>query len=301
MFEKIINYISQTKLLSANGLEEINRFSKQLLNKTVALENILEKIKTKYEFENLKNVEINKGTIEGKSFYFNRIGFWMESYEFSMSVGIEGDMDNEFLLILNDSEIFISEKRIGDEIETIYDFTFKIFYTWVGFLWQKKKLYECGVPMCIEVNSDTMTYYFNDYLKSYYSDYDEVYPTSRLIGRPFTRDLTIEEIFISTYFFRNLCNQLNLYCEKDNLFLEIKMEKNKYILYKGKQGTKGNLLEDIEFKHTHNYEVKEKSSIYYVVKQFKKLVNDNWEFKLSKGAFFIPSLVTFLNFMLLYR
>lgn len=285
MFERIAKYISETKLLSSDGLQEIDRFLKQLLDKTLVLEKILERIKIKYDFENLSRLEINQGIIEGKTFYFNRIGFWMERYEFDLSLGIEGDIDKEFFFIVNRSDVFIqnlNEEQKENEQELIYDFAFKIFYTWIGFLWQKKKLYDCGVPMCIEVNSETMTYYLNDYLKSYYSEYDEIYPRKRLLGRSFIRDLTIEEVFISTYFFRNSLDQMNLYCEKNNLFIEIIMNNNRCSFYKGEIGRKGELIDEIELKSVHNNELKEESSIYYMVKQFKRLVNDNWEFKLRK-------------------
>ncbi len=129
MFNLVIKYIERTSSFSEIGLEQLKKFTELLIQKTEDIERVFDRVRTKYNFEALVDHPLNRYKIKGKEFYYNRIGFWMDRYEFGMSIGIEEEMDDEFMLIIDDSEIFIeySEEISDEERDHVFNVAFKIF------------------------------------------------------------------------------------------------------------------------------------------------------------------------------
>ncbi len=279
----IAGFIIKDNRISAQGETALKAFVVRLQDHSYNLEKKLSEIKTKYTFENLRLLEQLDDSSLKNLYRHNRLGFWIERYQYNMIVAIEGEMDIAFGAIVNESQVFIdyfASKSEVDEMEIIYEYSYALLYTWVGFLWQKQQLYNCGIPMCIEVNSTTTTYYLNDFLYDSFSSYSDLYPDGRIQGRGYNRELTMEEIFISTYFLRSSALKILLYAEKEDSVLHLIMDAEKCQLLQGSKGSSPDLIEEKIYESVYSYDREKATSMRHIISEFKKAIDQGWVFKL---------------------
>ncbi|MDF1697652.1 MAG: hypothetical protein P1U56_17535 [Saprospiraceae bacterium] len=245
-------------------------------NSNSKLEESMIQIGNKYSFETVKKLKTTPHIST------NTLFFWRESFEFPMSIALdEEEIDNDFMLFINDSDI--SNPLFGYIDGELEDICFDVYHAWVGFNFQKAKLYERGIPMGITINSDIVSYYFNDFSYDNFSDYHQVYETDKRVTRPFHRDLTIEEIFIRTHLVRFPYTVIELFAQNEDYIEQMKMEHSIMQVTKSELST-GNLLSMTEnqFEVGNRYERKENSDIDQLIKYFESTVNKGYTFQLDK-------------------
>ena len=284
-FNLILNYITKDPGISDQGRSVLESFVLRLQNKSLDLKERLRNVKDKYTFENMRQLE-NQNTDPLKNLYrFNRLGFWMERYQYNLIAGVEGEMDLDFGTLINESDVYIdtleSEASV-DEMELIYEYSYALFYTWFGFMWQKEKLYACGIPMCIEINSTTTTYYLNDFSYNNLSVYHNVYPETRINGRGYKRDLSLEEIFITTYITTTGVKNICLYAERENHIQILALEEKETKILHAPKDSLPILIEHKTFPSIYSFNIEKECSLRYLISEFKKSINLGWIFKLEK-------------------
>ena len=192
MFQKILKYIEENFVPNKSTIIQLQKFFNSMENSTPKLKGKMEQIGNKYKFENLEKLKTQT------SYGTNTLFFWRDLFQFPMSIALdEEDFDDEFSFIINEEDIYSPLYYLEDKY--LSKACFDIYHSWVGFNFQEARLYESGIPMGITVNSDIVSYYFNDFSYDNFSNYHQFYDTNKRVTRPFVRNLTIEEIFIRTH------------------------------------------------------------------------------------------------------
>lgn len=242
------------------------------------IKNAMFKIGNKYSFETIHNLKTTPHIST------NTIFFWRELFEFPMSIAMdEEEIDNEFMLFINENDI--SSPFFGHINGELEKACFDIYHTWVAYNFQITKLYESGLPMGITVNSDIVSYYFNDFSYDNFSNYHHIYEKNKRLSRPFKRDLSIEEIFIRTHLIRFPYKRIKLFSETAEQSEIIELENSNMIISLANTKT-GEIISSSEKKLIagNRYERKEGTDIDELIKYFESTINRNLKFNLEKCA-----------------
>lgn len=256
----------------------LDKFFKSMENTLPKLENAMKLIGKKYNIETL-----NKLRTPSPYDPSNTLFFWREIFEMQMSIALdEEDIDDDFMLFINENDIYnpIFELE-NSELENV---CFDIFHSWVGYGFQKSKLFNCGIPMGITVNSDIVSYYFNDFAYNGFSNFHQLYKTDERVTRPFERDLIIEEIFIRTHIIKAPYKKIRLVAV-NSLTKEIVELENSIL-----KNTKSNLNSDEiisskeeKFELSSNYERNENTDLDALIKFFEATINKGFKFNLIES------------------
>lgn len=280
MFNKISKYLKENFTIDQEGLIELERFFDSLNKSTVKLEMKMEQIGEKYKFSKLNDLKTPREYDRT-----NTLFFWRELCEFPMSIALdEEEIDKEFMLFIDEDDIYSPyfESDNGDLSNVCYD----IYHSWVAFIFQKLKLYNNGIPMGITVNSDIVSYYFNDFSYYNFSNYHQLYDTKKEVSRPYKRDLTIEEIFIRTHFIQFPYKRIKLTSSNKNIkqiaeLVESKIQISQIDLLTGET----NNQEEKKLKLGSQYERKEGSDIDFLIRLFESTVNGGLIFDLNESNY----------------
>jgi hypothetical protein len=280
MFEKILKYIEVNFNPNENTKNGLKRFFSSMENSTPKLEKAMIQIGNKYKFNFLNNLKTPSPYDTT-----NTLFFWRELFEFPMSIALdEEEIDNEFMLFINEEDIYspLYELKGGDLEKLCFD----IYHSWVGFNFQKTKLYECGIPMGITVNSDIVSYYFNDFSYDNFSDYHQLYEIDKRSTRPFELDLTLEEIFIRTHLIRFPYKLIELFSQNEDQSEKVKLENSNLQITKFELNS-GQITSTTEnkFEVGNPYNRKENTDIDEIIKYFESTVNKRFKFQLDKCKF----------------
>lgn len=276
MFEEIHEYLNFNYELNRNAENALISFFESMNKSNKKIENAMLKIGNKYSFEKLKSLKTTPHIST------NTLFFWRELFEFPMSIALdEEEIDDEFMLFINDADISSPLfEYIDIELERTY---FDIYHSWVAFNFQKTKLYESGIPMGITVNSDVVSYYFNDFSYDNFSNYHHVYETNKRLTRPFNRDLSIEEIFIRTNLIHFPYKRINLYSENEEISQSMELQNSNMIVTKAYLNSGGQISKsEHKFIPGSKYKRKEGTDIDELVIHFESAINKGFTFKLEK-------------------
>ena len=217
MFEKIHQYVQAHFDLSEEAQLAMVRFFESMERSNAKLERSLMQIGAKYRFEHLASLK------KSPHISTNTLFFWRELFEFPLSAALdEEEIDEAFMLFIDHDDI--ASPLIGYIEAGLEKVCFDIYHTWVAYHFQQAKLYETGLPVGITVNSDTVSYYFNDFSYDDHSKYHHRYDTENKVGRPFNRDLTIEEIFIRTHLLRVPYRRISLSSQGEQQIESMELE-----------------------------------------------------------------------------
>ena len=203
MFEEITRYIYKEFNPNDEIKNDLQKFFKSMESTTPKLEEALIKMKKKFTFESIKSLKTTTPYDTTNTLYF-----WREHFDFPMTPALhEEEEDFEFMQFVNEDDIYNPFFNTDGEYDKI---CFDIYHSWLGFIFQKVKMYESGIPVGVTMNGSGDSYYFNDFSNDNFSNYHELYETDKRTSTPFNRDLTIEEIFIRTHFIKVPYNKIKL-------------------------------------------------------------------------------------------
>ena len=141
MFQKILQYLKGNFTLTESEKTGLLKFFNSMENTTPKLKNKMEQIGNKYNFETIEKLKTPSPYEQT-----NTLFFWRESFEFPMSIALdEEDIDNEFMLFINENDIYSPFNEL--ETREMSKICFDIYHSWVGFNFQKAKLYKNGIPI----------------------------------------------------------------------------------------------------------------------------------------------------------
>ena len=276
MFEDLYKYLNSNFELNKNAQNALMSFFESMNTSSSKLENAMLKIGNKYSFEKVKDLKTTPHIAT------NTLFFWRELFEFPMSIALdEEEIDDEFMLFINDGDITSPLfEYIDVELERTY---FDIYHSWVAFNFQKAKLYESGIPMGITVNSDIVSYYFNDFSYDNFSNYHHVYDSNKRLTRPFNRNLSIEEIFIRTNLIHFPYKRIILYSENEEQSQSMELENSSMIVINTflKSGEQINKSEQ-KFNLGNRYNRKAGTDIDELINYFESTINKGFKFNLKK-------------------
>lgn len=187
---KTQNNLSDTTLMM---LEDICNFWESVTDQTVA---IVKEITAKYSYENLSKLRRPDSTT-------NHLHYWKDMAQYGLSPALDDhDIDKSYILFVKDvydSVTFRNPREADDkELEIYYDSIERMFYTWIGYVWQEADGKSAGIPTCTLENNSVRMFYFNDFLFSAFSAYHDKWDDKRIEGSAFNRKLKPEEIFART-------------------------------------------------------------------------------------------------------
>ena len=275
MFQKILQYLKGNFTLTESEKTGLLKFFNSMENTTPKLKNKMEQIGNKYNFETIEKLKTPSPYEQT-----NTLFFWRESFEFPMSIALdEEDIDNEFMLFINENDIYSPFNEL--ETREMSKICFDIYHSWVGFNFQKAKLYKNGIPMGITVNSDIVSYYFQDFLYQNFSNYHQLYNTNKKVTRPFVRDLTIEEIFIRTHLIQFPYKKIELVSSNFEYKEKMKLENSKMQIIKSELNSEVIISNtERQFGEGNRYERIENTCIDEIIKYFELTINNGFEFNL---------------------
>lgn len=137
--------------------------------------------------------------------------------------------------------------------------------------------------MGITINSDIVSYYFNDFSYDNFSNYHHNYEKNERLSRPFNRDLSIEEIFIRTHLIRFPYKRIKLFSEANEQSETLELENSNMIISLVNTKTE-EIISSSEKKliSGNRYERKEGTDIDELINYFESTINKNFKFKLEK-------------------
>lgn len=202
-------------------------------------------------------------------------------FELQISIALdEEEMDNDFMLFINENDIYNPVIRLeNSELEKV---CFDTFHSWVGFGFQKAQLFNCGIPMGITVNSDIVSYYFNDFSYDNFSNYHRVYEINKRVSRPFKRDLKIEEIFIRTHIINYSYKEIKLVSSNNKKKNIVELKNSVFKSRVLDLNTNDTIENEEKLKLGNPYERKECSGIDVIIKYFESTVNEGMSFNLNE-------------------
>jgi len=276
MFEEIHNYIKTNFELSKVAENAMISFYNSMNKSNEKIKNAMLRIGEKYNFEIIRSLKTTPHIST------NTIFFWRELFQFPMSIAMdEEEIDIDFMLFINENDISSPLLRdIDGELEKA---CFDIYHTWVAYNFQITKLYESGLPMGITVNSDIVSYYFNDFSYDNFSNYHHIYEKNKRLSRPFERNLSIEEIFIRTHLIRFPYKRIKLFSEFSEKSETMVLE-NSYMIKTLVNTKTEEIISTSEKKLIagNRYDRKEGTDINELINYFESTINKNFRFNLEK-------------------
>lgn len=278
MFEEISKYIDNEFNPNDEIKNDLQKFFTSMESTTPKVEEAMMKMKKKFTFESIESLKTPTPYDTTNTLYF-----WREHFDFPMTPALhEEEVDFEFMHFVDEDDIYNPFRNTDGEYDRI---CFDIYHSWLGFIFQKTKMYESGIPVGITMNGSGDSYYFNDFSNYNFSNYHELYDTNNRTSIPFNRDLTIEEIFIRTHFIKVPYNKIELFSINDEVIEIAELENAILKISKLSSETESLIASDEKsLTKCSKYKRDLNSDIDEIIKYFESSINNGSHFSLLKSV-----------------
>ena len=267
---KTQNDLSDSTLMS---LEDICLFWESVTDSTVAT---IKEITAKYSYENLSKLRRPGSTT-------THLHFWKDVGQYGLTPALDDhDIDHNYIHFVKDVYDSVTLRNPGEinypEQEIYHDSVDRLFYTWVGYIWQEADGKSAGIPTCTLENNSVRMFYLNDFLFSAFSTYHDRWDDKRIEGSAFTRKLKPEEIFARTNRnFRWLDREIIWQLKREDETITLAIRDN--ITTESAKST----ANSIQHKPSQNYDNSREVAVKYFIQRCDEYINQQWQLRELKN------------------